>query len=177
MISAYIKDKMRILHEIRAEPEAVAGGVAIGMFMGFTPFIGFKTLLALFIAWVARCSKMAAVIAVTLHDVLLLFAPVLVWLEYHIGNWVLQRPPYAPIPRTPGHGLSNFWHHWASFWNWNFFNHYVYPVFIGSLIVGLPFAIASYFLVHSLLVKVRKHRLAAEAAAAAAGAAIDPKDI
>ena len=32
---------------IRDTPNAIAGGIAIGFFFGFTPFIGLKTLLAL----------------------------------------------------------------------------------------------------------------------------------
>lgn len=173
MIAAYLKDKLRMLHDIRAEPEAVAGGVAIGMFMGFTPFIGLKTLLALFIAWVARCSKMAAVITVTLHDVLLLLQPVLIWVEYLLGNWVLQRPSKKELPQLLGH----FWEHWGSFFQWSFFNECIYPVIIGWIIVGLPFAVASYFLMHSVLLKMRRHREALNAAAAARGAAVDPNDI
>lgn len=172
-VKAHFHRQLNALHDIRAEPEAVAGGVAIGMFMGFTPFIGFKTLLALFIAWVARCSKIAAVIAVTLHDVLIFIAPVMVWAEYHIGMWVLQRPAQVMAPRQPGH----FWKHLGSFWNWEFFNHFVYPVFIGSIAIGLPIAIVTYFLMHALLVKVRRRRLAAEEAARAIGAAVDPNDI
>jgi len=45
----------RWLHEhslkllaIRDTPEAIAGGVAIGIFFGFTPLFGLKTLLAIF---------------------------------------------------------------------------------------------------------------------------------
>ncbi len=177
MIQAFIQDKMRRLHEIRAEPEAVAGGVAIGMFMGFTPFVGFKTLLALLIAWLARCSKMAAIIAVTLHDIGIVIAPVMVWLEFKIGSWILQRPPFVPKPRTPGHSIFNFWAHWDSFFNWEFFHNFVIRVLIGSIVIGLPFAIASYFVTHSLLTKMRRRRLEAEEAAHLAGAAIDPKDI
>ncbi len=172
-VKAYFLRQFNALHDIRAEPEAVAGGVAIGMFMGFTPFIGFKTLLALFIAWIARCSKIAAVITVTLHDVTLFAAPVLLWVEYHIGIWVLQRPAHLAPPRQHGH----FWQNLASLWNWEFFNHYIYPVFIGSVVIGLPIAIASYILMHGLLVKVRRRRLAAEETARAIGAAIDPNDI
>lgn len=169
----YFKRQLKALHDIRAEPEAVAGGVAIGMFMGFTPFIGLKTLLALFLAWVARCSKIAAVIAVTLHDVTLFAAPFMLWSEYHIGIWVLQRPPHPAPAKLPGH----FWQHLDSFWNWEFFIEYVYPVFIGSVVIGLPIAIVTYFLMHGLLVKVRRRRLAAEEAQRAIGAAVDPNDI
>lgn len=169
----YFQSKWRLLHEIRAEPEAVAGGVAIGTFMGFMPFIGLKTLLAIAVAWIARCSKMAAVIAVTLHDVSLLFAPFLIWVEFHLGTWILGRPRTDIIPKLPGH----FWQHWGSFWNWEFFNRYVTPILIGSIMIAIPFAIASYFIVHGLLVRMRRHRECAEAAAKAAGAAVNPDDI
>lgn len=176
-LKTFILAQWQKLHEIRAEPEAVAGGAAIGIFMGFTPFIGFKTLLAIFVAWVARCSKMAAVIAVTLHDVLVFFAPMFIWLEYHIGNWILGR---HALPNPPGSGHRNllaFWHHWGALWNWDFLNHYIYPIFIGSIVVALPFTVATYFVTHGLLVRRRARRLAAEETARATGAAVDPNDI
>ena len=51
----------RWLHEhslkllaIRDTPEAIAGGVTIGVFFGFMPLFGMKTALALFFAWLTR---------------------------------------------------------------------------------------------------------------------------
>jgi len=51
----------RWLHEhslkllaIRDTPEAIAGGVAIGLFFGFTPLFGLKTVCAIFFAWLTR---------------------------------------------------------------------------------------------------------------------------
>lgn len=186
-ISALLHDTMRKLHEIRAEPEAVAGGVAIGMFLGFTPFVGFKTLLALLLAWMTRCSKIAAVIAVTLHDVLIVIAPFMLWLEFKIGNLVLQRPhatlfTHTPPEPIPGHHFLNLWLHWSSYFNWTYFswdfvNTFIIPVLIGSIIVAIPCAIASYFITHTLLLRMRRRHLAAEEAARAIGAAVDPNDI
>src|SRR5438477_245934 len=64
-IKTFAKNTWSRLHQLRDAPHAVAGGVAIGIFWGFTPLTGLKTLLSIFFAWVLRCSKIPAVIAVT----------------------------------------------------------------------------------------------------------------
>src|SRR5215467_5763703 len=93
----------RWLHEhslkllaIRDAPVAVAGGVAIGIFFGFTPLFGLRMLLSLFFAWLLRCNLLAAVIATTLHDVVLPFMPVVFRWEYDIGFWLLSKPHHWP---------------------------------------------------------------------------------
>ena len=68
-------------------------GSAIGMFFGFTPLYPLKTLLSIAVAWICRCNKVAAAIAVTLHDVLIFAMPAIYFAEYKLGCWVLQRPP------------------------------------------------------------------------------------
>src|SRR2546421_5897230 len=86
----------RWLHEhslkllaIRDTPEAIAGGVAIGIFFGFMPLFGLKTLLAILCAWLTRSNILAAVLAGTLHDVILPFMPVIYWWEYKMGYWLI----------------------------------------------------------------------------------------
>src|SRR3954471_23766770 len=56
-------------------PHAIALGAAIGMFFGFSPLFGLKTILAFLITWAFRANKTAAVITVQLHDLLLPFVP------------------------------------------------------------------------------------------------------
>ncbi len=46
-------------------PHSIALGSAIGIFFGFTPLWSLKTLLSIVIAWICRCNKIAAAIAVT----------------------------------------------------------------------------------------------------------------
>jgi len=48
---------------LRDTPNAIAGGVAIGVFFGFIPVVGLKTLCAMFVAWLTRSNILAAVIA------------------------------------------------------------------------------------------------------------------
>ena len=59
----------RWLHEhslkllaIRDTPEAIAGGVAIGIFFGFSALFGLKTVLTIFFAWLTRSNILAAVL-------------------------------------------------------------------------------------------------------------------
>ena len=66
------------LKGIEDSPRAVAVGVAAGIFFGFTPLLGLKTLLAIAFAWLFRGNRLAAAVAATLHDVLLPFMP-LAW--------------------------------------------------------------------------------------------------
>src|SRR5438132_13046274 len=73
----------RWLHEhslkllaIRDTPEAIAGGVAIGLFFGFSPLFGLRFLAPMFFAWLPRSNILAAGLATTLHDVVLPLIPV-----------------------------------------------------------------------------------------------------
>src|SRR5437763_14529737 len=47
-------------------PHSIALGSAIGIFFGFTPLYPLKTVLSIAVAWICRCNKIAAAIAVTL---------------------------------------------------------------------------------------------------------------
>jgi len=60
------------LFVIKDTPQSIALGAAIGVFLGFTPLFGLKTLLALLLAALFRVNKIAAVVAVSLHDLLIL---------------------------------------------------------------------------------------------------------
>src|SRR5437762_7774819 len=66
-------------------PHSIALGSAIGMFFGFTPLFGLKTLLSFVGAWLCRGNWKAAVITVTLHDLLLPFVPAIFFWEYRMG--------------------------------------------------------------------------------------------
>src|SRR5437879_6615486 len=80
------------LMAIADTPHSIALGSAIGVFFGFTPLYPLKTLLSIFVAWGCRCNKIAAAVAVTLHDVMIWAMPALYVAEYHVGSWILNRP-------------------------------------------------------------------------------------
>src|SRR2546421_1527473 len=70
-------------------PHNIALGAAIGMFFGFSPLFGLKTILAFLIAWAFKANKTAAVITVQLHDLLLPLVPAMVVWQYKLGMWAL----------------------------------------------------------------------------------------
>lgn len=135
------------LTELRDRPQAVALGIASGIFFGFIPLLGLKTLLAMGAAKLFRGNVVAAAIAVTLHDVILPLAPVILHWEYKLGHQLLGHPGH--LPHSPGpeiHGIR-MWFHWDTLFTVGL------PLLVGSVIVAIPFALGAYFLALRLLEK------------------------
>jgi len=156
----HFRSLWRRLLELRDTPHAIAGGVAIGMFYGFTPLFGIKTLLSLLTAWLARCSKIAAVIAVTLHDVVTPFWPVLLRVEYQIGYWLLSHPHHLPPKLELKHGMHlDLMHmlHWVTFLKVGL------PLLVGSLVIAVPAACISYVVAYGIMRRRHTHQLRSDA--------------
>jgi len=139
------------LMTIADTPHSIALGSAIGIFFGFTPLYPLKTLLSIGAAWVCRCNKIAAAIAVTVHDVVIWAMPAIYLAEYHLGCWCLQRPPAQRV-HFRQFGLRDYahWHVfsqlvWPAFW----------PAFVGSLFLAVPSAIIIYFVMRLLVSRAR----------------------
>src|SRR5215472_13748986 len=132
----------RWLHEhslkllaIRDTPEAIAGGVAIGMFFAFAPLFGVKTLGAICLAWLTRSNILAALIAVTLHDIILPLMPAIYLWEYKVGFWLVNQPHRWPPPMSKVHWdhlLS--WHTWLDF----FFGSIGRKLLLGGIVCATP---------------------------------------
>lgn len=139
------------LRDLRDAPHAIAGGVAIGVFWGFTPLLGVKTLLSIFTAWVLRCSKFPAVIAVACHDVLLPVWPVILRWEYQIGYWLLSHPHHLP-PKLSAKKL-----HFSEFFHLKTFE-VLWPTLVGSVVIGVPVALICYWAVERALEKYERSK-------------------
>jgi uncharacterized protein (DUF2062 family) len=143
----WLADHHMTLMAIADTPHSIALGSAIGIFFGFTPLYTLKTILSIATAWICRCNKVAAAIAVTVHDVAIFVMPAIYFAEYKLGCWTLHRP--AP-KRTPfAHfGFGDYFH-------WHFFLRVIWPALVGSLFLAIPSAIAVYVLMRLLIVKAR----------------------
>jgi uncharacterized protein (DUF2062 family) len=95
-------------------------------------------------AWVVRCSKLAAVIAVAAHDVFLPIWPVVLRWEYQLGFWVLSKPHHFP-PK-----LSQTHLHITDLFQWKTLE-IVGPMMLGSCFFGVPLALVSYWIFERLL--------------------------
>jgi len=135
----WVRSEIQQLATLRDRPHAIAGGIAIGVFFGFMPLFGVKTLLALGAAWLFRCNKIAAVVVVSLHDLLTPFAPIILRAEYQIGYWALSHPHHLP-PKL-GAGLVL---HPAELLHWTTFFEIESPLLIGGLAIAIPLTAVAY---------------------------------
>jgi len=145
-------DAIRKIFTIEDSPESIARGIGIGIFLGFTPLYGLKTLLALFLAVLLRGNKVAGVIGVNLHDVVLPLMPVVLGMEYELGFWLLSQPHHLPASLDLIHLRPHEWLRWTTFFNLGM------PMLLGSLVMGIPFGCLAYFLTRTVFARARRTR-------------------
>jgi uncharacterized protein (DUF2062 family) len=131
-------------------PHAIALGAAIGMFFGFTPLFGLKTILAFITTWAFKANKTSAVITVQLHDLLLPVVPAMFFWQYKLGMWAL----YHRMPQRPGYRRVAL----ADFMEWTTFLTVGRPILIGSLFFALPAAVVVYFGLRGVLIRSHARR-------------------
>jgi uncharacterized protein (DUF2062 family) len=144
---------------IRDTPEAIAGGVAIGVFFGFMPLFGLKTLLAILVAWLTGSNILAAVISGALHDVILPLMPMIYRWEYDVGYWLLSSPHHWPAPLLHVRFEAGAWHHWRRWYSVG------KPLLMGGILFSAPAAVLGFFITRSIVARhQRKKSLQAPAA-------------
>jgi uncharacterized protein len=147
----WLADHHMTLVTIADTPHSIALGSAIGIFFGFVPVYPFKTIFSIVVAWICRCNKIAAAIAVTLHDVLIFAMPAVYFAEYRLGCRVLHQTAPHRI-RLRHFGLREYL-------DWHMFSRVVWPVFwpafVGSLFLAIPSAVIIYFVMRMLISRAR----------------------
>ena len=154
MITTLQQLRVRFL-SIQDPPHAIARGAAIGIYFGFTPLFGLKTLLAIGVATLWRGNKVAAAIAVTAHDLTLPLLPILLRWEYDIGYWLLSHPNQLPS-EIHLHHLSLKLAEWLQ---WSTFLKIGRPVLLGATVIGLPIAALAYGITFQFTQKRERARL------------------
>ena len=149
----------RWLHEhslkllaIRDTPEAIASGVAIGIFIGFTPLIGLKTVLTILFAWLTRSNIIAAVVASAAHDILWPVMPVIFRWEYQVGFWLLSHPHHLPPGLTKMHWEAHAWRNWTHLLTVG------KPLLLGSVVCSAPIAVLSYVFTQRLVARHQRKK-------------------
>jgi uncharacterized protein (DUF2062 family) len=135
-------------------PHNIALGSAIGMFFGFTPLFGLKTVLAFLTTWLCKANKTSAVITVQLHDILLPMVPAMFFWQYKLGMWAL----YHRVPNRPGFRKVAL----SDFMEWTTFLTVGRPILIGSLFFAVPAGLLVYFGLRGVLIRSRARAAAAE---------------
>lgn len=165
MIHRHVKNKFRayaagvrhfVLHHLLHTddpPHRLGLGVAIAMFVTFTPTVGVQMALTVFLAWILRANK-----AVGLP---------IVWISNPATLIPIYYSCYALGCRLLGYEMvkAAFWkelaHPPAQWWPavkfyWTQFMEIATPVWLGGIVIGLATAVPAYYAVYYL---VRAYRL------------------
>lgn len=134
------------LVRLRAEPDAVARGMALGLFIGMTPTFGIQMFLALFFAFVLRQNKIAALIGVWSTNPLT--APFIYGLEYEVGRVLIGLPRPERVVEFTYEALKGVGWQVAA------------PLCLGSLVIGIPVALIGYALTVRFVPSLRQCRIA-----------------
>jgi uncharacterized protein (DUF2062 family) len=135
---------LRLLR-LKGQPEQVAGGVAIGVFVGMTPTVPLHTVLAVLIAYLLGKSKLAAAMGVWVSNPLVL--PFIYLLDYKLGRMITRTA-------SPSLAISDFSIHRLMELGWGI----SFPLIVGGFILGLICAIPSYFITKRLVILYREKR-------------------
>jgi uncharacterized protein len=109
----------------------VAGGLALGLFIGCTPTMGAQFILAAAAAYFLRVNIPLALAGTLITNPV--SAPVVYALEYRLGVWIAGTPKPAELQEYSGMLYS--------------FARYAKPLWIGSICTGGALAAISYSLV------------------------------
>jgi uncharacterized protein (DUF2062 family) len=158
---AVVRRWVEALFHIHDTPSRTAAAFALGVFFGFSPFLGLHTLLALACAFVLNLNRVAVLLGVYSN------LPWIIAAYYALttaaGAWVLGRglPPNFGEQLTALFALS-FWH--KGFWErlWLLMDPLLWPYFVGSLIGAALLACAAYYVTRGLL-EAAHHRHVREA--------------
>jgi len=151
-MNEWINDRCRRLFTIGDTAQSIAFGAAIGIFLGFTPLIGLRLVLAFALAVLCRVNKIAALVGAGLHELALPLWPAMFLLEYNIGYWLIHSPHHFP-PRPNVEQLH------PDFWlNWETLSKVGEPTLLGSVILGAPTAGLFYFLTKRAVLRTQKGR-------------------
>ncbi len=133
--------------KIRGNPREIAYGIALGLFVGMSPTIGFQTAIALFFAAVFKINKISAVIGVWITNPVT--APLIYSITYYIGGKIIGNSNSINNPEHIEEG--------ASFLNMIFNAHEIFWIMsVGGIVLGIPLSVAGYIFSYSAIKKYQE---------------------
>ena len=138
------KNLVKRLILLKDEPKKISLGYALGIFMGTTPFIGLKLLIAVFIASLFNWNKIATCLGVMLINPLT--GPFFHGIAYVLGKGMLGiTPQIENVSVFNIHFISNALQQG---------NQVLLALLSGGFVLGLPMSFIAYVLSY----KITKHR-------------------
>jgi len=132
--------------KLRGSPQQASLGMALGVFVGMTPFLGFHTVMAVMLASFFKWSKVAAAVGVLITNPLT--APLIYPITYRLGamltgfsepiQWSRLLEPAAVFDLMKNSPMI------------------IIDMLVGGILVGLPLSIVIYFITHAVVSKAKK---------------------
>ena len=157
---------MKAVLHLDEEPSRLAAGLAVGVFIGVTPFYGLHTLLALLVAFVFRLNKVATITGAWIN--LPWFAPFVYGFCLKLGeavlsgdfsrfSWVgLSGLPEAASAYLRASPRENAGALWQVLWDMLFVASK--PLFVGTTLVGVVLGVATYLVALEAIRDIRRLR-------------------
>ncbi len=130
---------------LRGQADEIAKGVALGIFIGMTPTFGLQMIIAIFLAFLLRENRLAAVLGVWVTNPVT--APVIYAIEYEVGRILLglqrvSRPPEFTFGEFAAMGYE-----------------VIGPLWVGGLLAGVLCGSLAYFVTLRLVPLVKGRRI------------------
>jgi hypothetical protein len=144
-MKAFSKISSKLL-AIKSTPEKVSRGYALGVFLGTTPFIGTKVIIALSLTSFLRWSRLASVIGV--YHINIITAPLFYSCAYGIGKWLIGSETNLIISYRLSFEcvINTFFSSWEI----------ILALSVGGLLLGIPLSAIAYYLSYVFLSKRMK---------------------
>ncbi|HSM19567.1 MAG TPA: DUF2062 domain-containing protein [Hyphomicrobiales bacterium] len=120
---------------LNGTPHAIALGVAAGVFVSFTPFIGLHFVIAFAVAWITGGNFFGAVLGTFIGNPLTF--PVIWATTFHLGNWMLGKAASVPFHFNATKSVLN--ESFEVLWP------LIKPMAVAGIPMGIIFAIGFYF--------------------------------
>ena len=165
----------RVLH-VDDTPHRIALGLAIGIFITWTPTMGIQMILTVALATLMRANKFVGVPFVWISNPLT--AVPLYGFNYLVGTWILPGPNSfdefcgkVSAAVFAGGGWTDKIYAW-----WDATIEFVWPLWVGSIVVALILAVPTYILTRWAIVHYRKRWHEKHPEVPAVASASDPTD-
>ena len=132
------------LVRLRDKPHTVALGLAIGVFVGFTPTIPVQTYIALAFAFLLKGSKVTAIMGVWISNPLNMAA--FYFVDFKVGKWILHsQVAFKPMD----YSVFTLLHEAQKV---------IKVMMIGGIVLGIPAGILTYLLTYQFVQKANRRR-------------------
>lgn len=148
-----LKQTSQSLAELEDGIHHIALSFAVGVLVGFSPFLGLHTVIAVFLCFLTRLNKPALMIGNFLN------VPWVIPPYYAFATWlgtIILKMPGITFP-TPS-GLREILS--MEFLNWVISQRILLiPAFVGSAVMSLVLAVSAYFIALASLARIKSTRI------------------